>query len=74
MDDVYCKVIGKRQGSARFNISGADVMTISCVIPNQNEIDEFNLFAKPIPKLLKRRKKMKILIVKSVYTSKVDVI
>lgn len=48
MDDVYSEVIARGQGSAQPNISGADIMTIPCVIPTQNEIDEFNSFAEPI--------------------------
>lgn len=48
MDDVYSEVITRGQGSAQPNISGADIMTIPCVIPTQNEIDEFNSFAEPI--------------------------
>lgn len=48
MDDVYSEVIGRGQGSAQPNISGNDVMTIPCVIPTEEEIDAFNLFAEPI--------------------------
>ena len=48
MDDVYGEVIGRGQGSAQPNISGNDVMTIPCVIPTEEEIDAFNLFAEPI--------------------------
>lgn len=48
MDDVYSEIIGRGQGSAQPNISGNDVMTISCVIPTDIEIDEFNDWAEPI--------------------------
>ena len=48
MEEVYYEIIGRGQGSAQPNISASDVMSIPCVIPEQEVIDEFNNTAEPL--------------------------
>ena len=48
MEEVYSEIIGRGQGSAQPNISASDVMSIPCVIPEQEVIDEFNAIAEPL--------------------------
>ena len=40
--DVYYEIVNRGQGSAQPNISGSDIMSIPCVIPSKEAIDEFN--------------------------------
>ena len=40
--EVVSEVINRGQGSAQPNISAADIMSIPCVIPSAEVIDEFN--------------------------------
>lgn len=47
-DDTYSEIIGRGQGSAQPNISATDIMTIPCVMPTQNEIDDFNELVSPL--------------------------
>ena len=42
-EDIYNEIINRGQGSAQPNISGADIMSISCVIPKEEDIIAFNL-------------------------------
>ena len=45
--DIYNEIVNRGQGSAQPNISSNDIMTISCVYPNIDIIDEFNSMCKP---------------------------
>lgn len=46
--DIISEVINRGQGSAQPNISATDIMTIPCVMPNTNEIDQFNRELSPM--------------------------
>ena len=46
--DIISEVINRGQGSAQPNISATDIMTIPCVIPNTDEIDQFNRELSPM--------------------------
>ncbi len=46
--DIISEVINRGQGSAQPNISATDIMTIPCVIPNKDEIDQFNRELSPM--------------------------
>lgn len=45
---VYNEVVNRGQGSAQPNISASDIMSIPCVIPSQEAINNFNNVAKPL--------------------------
>lgn len=47
-DDIYSEIIGRGQGSAQPNISATDILTIPCVMPTKNEIDDFNELVCPL--------------------------
>ena len=46
--DIYSEIINRGQGSAQPNVSGTDIMTIPCVIPNADDIATFNKVAQPM--------------------------
>lgn len=46
--EVYGEVVNRGQGSAQPNISASDIMSIPCVIPNQDAINDFNDTARPL--------------------------
>ena len=46
--DVYYEIVNRGQGSAQPNISGSDIMSIPCVIPSKEAIDEFNCINQPL--------------------------
>lgn len=46
--NIISEVINRGQGSAQPNISATDIMTIPCVIPNTDEIDQFNRELSPM--------------------------
>ena len=46
--DIISEVINRGQGSAQPNISATDIMTIPCVIPNTDEIYQFNRKLSPM--------------------------
>ena len=46
--EVYNEVVNRGQGSAQPNISASDIMSIPCVIPNQDVINDFNDAAQPL--------------------------
>ena len=46
--DIISEVINRGQGSAQPNISAADIMTIPCVIPSMDELDQFNRELSPM--------------------------
>lgn len=46
--EIYSEIINRGQGSAQANISGSDIMSISCTFPNKKIIDSFNCLAQPI--------------------------
>lgn len=46
--EVYGEVVNRGQGSAQPNISAYDIMSIPCVIPSQDAINDFNGTAQPL--------------------------
>ena len=46
--EVYGEVVNRGQGSAQSNISASDIMSIPCVIPSQEAINDFNDAAQPL--------------------------
>ena len=46
--EVYNEVVNRGQGSAQPNISASDIMSIRCVIPSQDVINDFNDAAQPL--------------------------
>mgnify|MGYP000388055631 CR=1 FL=1 len=46
--DVYYEIVNRGQGSAQPNISASDIMSIPCVIPSQDAINDFNGTAHPL--------------------------
>ena len=46
--EVYGEVVNRGQGSAQPNISASDIMSIPCVIPSQDAINNFNDTAQPL--------------------------
>ena len=46
--EVYGEVVNRGQGSAQPNISASDIMSIPCVIPRQEAINDFNDTAQPL--------------------------
>lgn len=46
--EVYNEVVNRGQGSAQPNISASDIMSIPCVIPSQDVINDFNDAAQPL--------------------------
>lgn len=45
--EVYGEVVNRGQGSAQPNISASDIMSIPCVIPSQDAINDFNNMSQP---------------------------
>ena len=45
--EVVSEIINRGQGSAQPNISGNDIMSISCIYPNNSVIEKFNNICKP---------------------------
>lgn len=45
--EIVSEIINRGQGSAQPNISGNDIMSISCIYPNNSVIEEFNNICKP---------------------------
>lgn len=50
--EVVSEVINRGQGSAQPNISASDIMSIPCVIPQLNEINDFNRQVSPMFELI----------------------
>lgn len=50
--DVFSEVINRGQGSAQPNISGGDIMSIPCVILNNDLINDFNKKTQPLFNML----------------------
>ena len=46
--EIYSEIINRGQGSAQANISGSDIMSISCTFPNKKIVDSFNYLTQPI--------------------------
>ena len=46
--EVYGEVVNRGQGSAQPNISASDIMSIPCVIPSQDAINDFNNTSQPL--------------------------
>lgn len=46
--EVYYEIVNRGQGSAQPNISASDIMSIPCVIPSKETINEFNDTAQPL--------------------------
>lgn len=46
--EVYGEVVNRGQGSAQPNISASDIMSIPCVIPSQDAINNFNNTSQPL--------------------------
>ena len=46
--EVYGEVVNRGQGSAQPNISASDIMSIPCVIPSQDAINDFNDMSQPL--------------------------
>ena len=46
-DSVYRELINKGQGSAQANMSSKDIMSISCIMPPDVEIEKFNKVTLP---------------------------
>ena len=46
--DVYYEIVNRGQGSAQPNISAADIMSIPCVIPTDNDLNTFNDTVRPL--------------------------
>lgn len=45
--EIYSEIINRGQGSAQSNISGNDIMSISCAFPDKKIIDSFNHLTQP---------------------------
>ena len=50
--EVYGEVVNRGQGSAQPNISASDIMSIPCVIPSQEAINDFNDAVQPLFNLI----------------------
>ena len=50
--EIISEVINRGQGSAQPNISAADILSIPCVIPQSNEINDYNQQASPMFELI----------------------
>lgn len=50
--DVYTEIIHRGQGSAQANISASDIMNVSCSIPQNDIINEFNYITMPLFNLI----------------------
>lgn len=50
--DVYTEIIHRGQGSAQANISASDIMNVSCSIPQNYIINEFNYITMPLFNLI----------------------
>lgn len=46
--DVYYEIVNRGQGSAQPNISAADIMSIPCIIPTDDDINVFNDTVRPL--------------------------
>lgn len=46
--EVYGEVVNRGQGSAQPNISASDIMSIPCVIPSKDAINDFNNTSQPL--------------------------
>lgn len=46
--EVYYEILNRGQGSAQPNISASDIMSIPCIIPSQDAINDFNGTAQPL--------------------------
>lgn len=46
--EVYHEIVNRGQGSAQPNISAYDIMSIPCVIPSEEAINDFNDIAQPL--------------------------
>ena len=50
--EIISEIINRGQGSAQPNISASDIMSIPCVIPQTDEINNFNLQTAPMFELI----------------------
>ena len=50
--DVYYEIVNRGQGSAQPNISAADIMSIPCVIPTDDDLNIFNDNVRPLFELI----------------------
>ena len=50
--EIISEIINRGQGSAQPNISASDIMSIPCVIPKTDEINNFNLQTAPMFELI----------------------
>ena len=55
--EVYGEVVNRGQGSAQPNISASDIMSIPCVIPSQDAINDFNNTSQPLFDLIIRNQR-----------------
>ena len=55
--EVYGEVVNRGQGSAQPNISASDIMSIPCVIPSQDAINDFNNMSQPLFDLIIRNQR-----------------
>ena len=54
---MYGEVVNRGQGSAQPNISASDIMSIPCVIPSQDAINDFNNMSQPLFDLIIRNQR-----------------
>lgn len=45
---MYYEIVNRGQGSAQPNISAADIMSIPCVIPTDDDLNVFNDTVRPL--------------------------
>ena len=55
--EVYGEVVNRGQGSAQPNISASDIMSIPCVIPSKDAINDFNNTSQPLFDLIIRNQR-----------------
>ncbi|MDE7438973.1 MAG: restriction endonuclease subunit S [Clostridia bacterium] len=46
--DIISEIINRGQGSAQPNISGSDIMSVPCYLPEKAIVDKFNSLCRPI--------------------------
>ena len=54
---MYGEVVNRGQGSAQPNISASDIMSIPCVIPSKDAINDFNNTSQPLFDLIIRNQR-----------------
>lgn len=45
--DIISEIINRGQGSAQPNISGSDIMSVGCYLPDKDVVDKFNSLCRP---------------------------